>query len=71
MDSIKSTYQLMEEMTMRPNETKWSYAFETDDMFEITSFVADDRQSLEIVFNFNEVKYDEEGLSNEERSEVL
>ena len=71
MDSVKSTYQLMEEMTMRPNETKRSYVFETDDLFVITGFVADDRKSFETVFKFDEVKYDEESLSNEERYEVL
>ena len=67
MDSVKSTYQLMEEMDVRPNETKRSYVFQIDDLFVI----ADDRQSFETVLKFNEVKYDEDSLSNEERSEVL
>ena len=56
---------------MRPNETKRSYVFQTDDLVVITGFVADDRRSFEIVLKFDEVKYDEECLSNEERSEVL
>ena len=37
----------------------------------ITGFVPDDRQSFETVLKVHEVKYDEEGLSNEERYEVL
>ena len=36
MNSVKSTDQLMEEMNVRPNETKRSYVFETDDLFVIT-----------------------------------
>ena len=71
MNSIKSTDQLMEEMTMRPNETKRSYVFQTGDLLVIVGFVADDRQSYETVLKFDEVKYDEESLSNEERYEVL
>ena len=43
MDSVKSTDQLMEEMNVRPIETKRSYVFETDDSFVITGFVAADR----------------------------
>ena len=43
MDSVKSTNLLMEEMTVRLNETKRSYVFETDDLFMIACFVADDR----------------------------
>ena len=66
MDSVKSTNQIMKEMTMRSNETKRSYVFETDDLFVIIGFVADDRQYFEIVLRF-----DEESLSNEERPEVL
>ena len=66
MDFVKSTNQLMEEMTMRPNETKRSYVFETDDLFVIIGFVADDRKYFETV-----LKFDEESLSNEERSEIL
>ena len=66
INSVKSKDKLMEEMTVRPNETKRSYVFETDDLFVITGFVADDRQSFETV-----LKFDEETLSNEERSEVL
>ena len=37
----------------------------------VTGFVVDDRQSFETVFKFDEVKYDEESLSNEERSEIM
>ena len=44
MDSVKSTNQLMKEMTVRSNETKRSYVFESDDLFLITGFVVDDRQ---------------------------
>ena len=66
MDSVKSTDQLMEEMTVRSNETKRYYVFETDDLFFITGFVVDDRQSFETV-----LKFDEEILSNEERCKVL
>ena len=67
MNSVKSTHKLMEEMTISPYETKNSYVFKTDDLFVI----ADDRQSFETVLKFNDVKYDEDSLSNEERSEVL
>ena len=42
MDFVKSIDQLMEEMTVKPNETKRFYFFETDDLFVITSFVAED-----------------------------
>ena len=56
---------------MRPNEIKRSYFFQTDDLFVITYFVVDDRKSFETVFKFEEVKYDEEIPSNEERSKVL
>ena len=66
MDSVKSTTQLMDEMIVRSNETKRSYVFETDDLFVITGFVADYRQSFETVMKFHE-----ESLSNEERSEIL
>ena len=59
MNSIKSTDQLMEEMTVRMNETKKSYVFGTDDLFVMTCFVADDGQSFETVLKFDEVKYDE------------
>ena len=71
MNFVKSTDQLMEEMTMRSNETKRSYVFETDDLFVIAGFVANNGQSFETVLKFDEVKYDEDSLSNEERSEVL
>ena len=71
MDSIKSTYQLMEEMTVRKNEINRSYVFETGDLFVISGFVVDDGQSFETVLKFEEVIYDEESLSNEERSKVL
>ena len=59
MDSIKSTYQLMEDMDVRPNETKRSYVFQIDDLFVIIGFVADDRQYFKTVLKFDEVKYDE------------
>ena len=71
MNSIKSIGQLMEDMIARPNETKRSYVFETNDLFVITGFVADDRKSFETIIKFDEVKYDKEDLSNEKRSEVL
>ena len=51
---------------MRPNETKRYYVFEIDDLFVIEGFVADDSQSFETI-----LKYDEDSLSNEERSELL
>ena len=66
MNSVKSIDKLMEEMTMRPNEMKSSYVFQTDDLFVIEGFVANDGQDFEIV-----LKFDEDSLSNEERSEVL
>ena len=71
MNSVKSTDKLMEEMTVRPYETKRFYVFETDDLFVIAGFAADDGQSFEIVLKFDEVIYDEESLSNEERFEIL
>ena len=71
MTSVKGTYKLMEEMAVRPYETKRSYVFKTDDLFVIAGFVAYDRQSFESVLKFDEVKYEEESLSNEERFEVL
>ena len=66
MDSVKSTNQLMEEMTVRSNETKMSYVFETDNSFFIAGFVANDGKDFEIV-----LKFDKESISNEERSEIL
>ena len=66
MNFVKNTYLLMEEMTVRSNETKRYYVFETDDLFVITGFVVDDRQYSETV-----LKFDEESISNEGRSEVL
>ena len=71
MNFVKSTDKLMEEMTVRPYETKRSYVFETSDLFVIAGFVADDRRSFETILKFDEVKYDEDSLSIEERSEVL
>ena len=71
MNSIKSTNQLIEEMTVRPIETKRSSVFQTDDLFVITGFIADDRQSFKIVLKFDEVKYNEEIISNEKRYELL
>ena len=58
-------------MTTRPNETKRSYVFQTDDLFVIAGFVVDDGQSFEIVLQLDEVNYDEENISSEERYEVL
>ena len=63
---VKSKDKLMEEMTVRPNETKRSYVFETDDLFVFAGFVANDGQAFETV-----LKFDKESLSNEERSEIL
>ena len=37
----------------------------------ISGFVADDRHSFETVLKIDEVKYDEDNISNEERYEVL
>ena len=71
INSVKNTNLLMEEMTVRSNETKGSYVFGTDDLFVIAGFVADDGQSFEIVLKFEEVIYGEESLSNGERSEEL
>ena len=74
INSVNNTDKLMEEMTVRPNETKRFDVFETDDLFVVAcfvAFVANDEKSFEIVLKFDEVKYDEESLSNEERSEVL
>ena len=61
----------MEEITVRSNETKGSYVFQTDDLFVIAGFLANDGKSFETVLKFDDVKYDEDSLSNEERSEVL
>ena len=66
MNSIKSIDKLMEEMTVRLYETKRYYVFETNDLFVFAGFVANDGQDFETV-----LKFDEESLSNEERSEVL
>ena len=71
VNSVKNTDLLMEEMTVKSNETNRSYVFETDDLFVIAGFVADDRQSFETVLKFDQVKYYEDRLSNEERSEVM
>ena len=56
---------------MSVNDTKRSYVYEADDLFMITSFIVDDRKSFKTLLKFDEVKYDEESLSNEERSELL
>ena len=71
INSVKNTDKLMEEMTVRPNETKRSYVFETGDLFVIVGFVANNGQYFETVLNFDEFKYDGDSLSKEERSEVL
>ena len=64
INSVKNTDKIMEEMTMRLNETKRSYVFQTDDLFVIAGFVANDGQSFETILKFDEVKYDEDSLSN-------
>ena len=66
-----NTDQLMEAMSVKTNETKRSYFFQTNYLFFITSFVIDDGQSFGTVFKFEEVIYDEESLSNDESYEVL
>ena len=71
MDFEKSTCQLMVVMIVKTNDTKGCYIFETRDLFMIAGFVADDGQSFEAILEFDEGKYDEESLSNEERSKVL
>ena len=43
INSVKNTDKIMEEMTVRSYETKRSYVFETNDLFVIRVFVADDR----------------------------
>ena len=63
---VKSTDKIMEKMTVRPNETKMSYVFQTDDFFVIASFVVNDGHAFETV-----LKIDKENISNEERSEIL
>ena len=68
---VKNIDKIMEEMTMKSNETKRSYVFQTDDLFVIAGFVANNGQSFETVLKFDEVIYDEEILSNEERSIVI
>ena len=65
-NSVKNTYLLTEEMTVRLNDTKGSYVFQTDDLFVIAGFVANDGHAFETV-----LKFDKESLSNEERSEIL
>ena len=59
MDFVKTTNILMEQITVRPNETKGSYGFQTNDLFVIACFVADDGKSFEIVLKLDEVNYDE------------
>ena len=68
---VKSTDKIMEEMIVKPNETKRSYVFETDDLFVIAGFVANDGKSFETILKIDGFKYDEDSLSNEERCEVL
>ena len=60
MNYVKSTDKLMEEMAVRPYETKMYYVFKSDDLFVITGYVVDDRHSFETF-----LKYDEDSLSNE------
>ena len=62
MDSVKSTDKLMEEMTMRPNETKRSYVFQTNELFMIAGLVENDGKSFETILKIDEVKYDEDSL---------
>ena len=45
--------------------------FQIDDLFVIAGFVANNGHSFETVLKFDEVKYDEDSLSNEERFELL
>ena len=71
MNSVKNTYLFMEEMTVKSNETKRSYVFEIDDLFVIAVFVANNGQSFETILKIDEVKYDEDSLSNAERYEVF
>ena len=71
MNPVKITNVLMEDVVVKLNETKISYVFETNDLFVIAGFIANDGKSFETVLKFDEVKYDEDSLSNEERSEVL
>ena len=59
INSLKNTDKLMEEMTVRSNETKRSYVFETDDLFVIIVFVADDGKSFETILKLDEGKYGE------------
>ena len=53
---------------MRP---KGLMSFQIDDLFVIAGFVANDGKSFETVLKFDEVKYDEDSLSNAKGSEVL
>ena len=64
MNSVNSTYLFMEDMTVKSNETKRPYVFQTGDLFVIVGFFADDRKSFETILKFDEVKYDEDSLSN-------
>ena len=48
MNSVKNIDLLMEEMTMRSNETKGSYVFGSNDLFVIAGFVADDGRLLKL-----------------------
>ena len=66
MDFVESTDKIMEEMIVRPNETKRYDVFYTNDLFVIAGFVANDGKSFETV-----LKFDEESIPNEERSKVL
>ena len=43
INSIRNRDKFMDEMIVRPNETKRSYVFKTDDLFLIAGFVANDR----------------------------
>ena len=54
INSVKSTNKIMEEMTVRPYETKRSYVFETDDLFVIAGFVANDGKAFETILKFDE-----------------
>ena len=71
MNSVKNKDIFMEDMTVNSNDTKGSYVFETYDLFVIAGFVADDGHSFETILKLDEVNYDEENLSSEERSKVL
>ena len=46
MNLVKNTNLFMEEMIVKSNDTKRSYVFQTDDLFVIAGFVANNGQSF-------------------------